>query len=192
MGRGAEADTRRAADEERARQNALNQQLLAERAQQRGTLLPQYQDILAHPGFSDEEKAAITGQSLGALGSAYDALNQRAENRLARTRNTAGFGELLDELGRERGRESAGLARQNQIDFADEAFRRRLGALQGLGGLYGVDTSLLGRGLGLPAAYLNVRARANSPGFWDTLGNSFANAFGRTLGSGGGVFGFPG
>lgn len=165
MGRGAEEATRRAADEERARQNAINQQLLAEREQARGLLLPQYQSILASPGFSDEEKAAITGQSLGALGSAFDALQQRAENRLTRTGNAAGFGETLDELGRERSREESELARQNQIDFANQAFQRQMAALQGIGGLYGVDTGLLSRGLGIPAELLGVRANASRGGF---------------------------
>jgi len=164
MGRGAQADTRRAADEERQRQDALNQQLLAERQQAREQFLPQYQSILTSPGYSDEEKAAITGQTLGALGSAFDALQQRAENRLARTGNSAGYGETLDEFARERGRESAGIARQNQIDFADEAFRRRMEALQGLGSLYGVDTGLLARGLGIPAQLLGVRANASRDG----------------------------
>ncbi len=161
MGRGAEKATRQAADDERARQDALNQQLLAEREQARSNLYPQFQNILANPGYSDAEKTAITGQGLGALGSAFDALQNRAENRLARTGNSAGYGELLDEFGRERGREESDLARQNQIDFANEAFRQRMGALQGLGSLYGVDTGLLGRGLAIPAELLKVRANAS-------------------------------
>ena len=165
MGRGAEAATRRAADEERARQDAINQQLLAERKGAREQLLPEYQRILASPGYSEAEKGAITGEGLGALGSAFDALQQRAENRLARTRNTAGYGELLDEMARERGRQTSGLARQNQIDFAGEAFRRRMAALQGLGGLYGVDTGLLARGMGIPADYLRIRQDASKGSF---------------------------
>ena len=164
MGRGAEKETRRAIDQERARQDAINQMLLAERGQTRGQLVPEFQKILAQPGFSEQEKAAITGQSLGALGSAFDALQQRAENRLARTRNPAGYAELLDELARERGREASSLTRQNQIDFGNEAFRRQLAALQGLSSLYGVDTRLLGQGLGIPAELLAVRQRASSGG----------------------------
>jgi len=164
MGRGAEEATQRAADEERARQDAINQQLLSEREAARGQILPQYQSILAAPGFSEAEKTAITGQSMGALGSAFDALQNQAQNRIARTGNTAGYGEMLDELGRERGRESSDIARQNQIDFADEAFRRQMAALQGLGSLYGVDTGLLARGMGLPADYLNVRQQASRGG----------------------------
>ncbi len=164
MGRGAEKETRRLTDQQLALQNQINQTLLREREQGRGLLLPEYQKMLASPGYSDTERAAITGESLGALGSAFDALQNRAENRLARTRNAAGYGETLDELARERGRESSSLARRNQIDFADEAFRRRQAALGGIGGLYGVDTGLLGRALGIPAELLGVRASASRGG----------------------------
>ncbi len=190
MGRGAEKETRRMVDEERARQGALNQQLLAEREQGRNTLLPQYQDILASPGLSDAEKSAVTQEGLGALGSAFDALTNRAENRVARTGNAAGFNELLDDLASVRGREEAGLARKNQIDFADEAFRRRMAALGGLGSIFGLDTNLLGRGLGIPAELLNVRANASrsGPGFW----SSFGQGLGHSLGQGAGLFGLGG
>jgi predicted alpha/beta hydrolase len=164
MGRGAEQSTRRAADEERARQDALNQQLLDERGQQRKLLLGQYQNLLGNPGYSEAEKAAITGESMGALGSAFDALTNRAANRVAHTGNAAGYGELLDELAREQGRESADVARQNQVNFADEAYNRRLAALGGLGSLYGVDTRLLQRGLGIPGQLLGVRAQASRGG----------------------------
>ena len=164
MGRGAQRQTRRAIDDELARTAALNQQFLTERAETRSQLLPEFQRLLASPGYSDEERAAISGEGLGALGSAFDALRQRAENRLARTRNPAGFGELLGELGREQGREAAQVARQSQADFANQAFRRRLAALEGLGGLYGIDTNLLGRGLGLPAQLLGLRASASRDG----------------------------
>ncbi len=180
MGRGAQAATRRAADEERARINALNQQFLGEREQVRNLLLPQFQSILSSPGFSAADKAAITGQSQGALASAFDALQQAASNRVARTRNAAGFGELADELARQRGRESANLAQRNELAFGNEAFRRQMAALQGLGGLFGVDTSLLARGLGIPADLLSVRANASrgGGGFFSSLGSSL----GRTLG----------
>ncbi len=164
MGRGAEKQTQRLTDQQLAQQNQINQQLLGEREQARGVLLPVYQRILAQPGLSDAEKAAVTGESLGALGSAFDAARQRAENRVARTRNTAGIAELEDELAREQGREASSLAQQNQINFADEAFRRQQAALQGLGGLYGVDTGLLGRGLGVPPELLGVRANASRGG----------------------------
>jgi len=153
-----------AADQQRTLQNQINQQLLAERTAARGTLLAEYQKLLTGGGYSPQEQSAITGESLGALGSAFDALQQRAENRLARTRNPAGFGELEGELARERGRQAAGLARQGQIEFADEAQRRRLEALQGLGSLYGVDAGVLARAMGIPAELLQARAAGSRSG----------------------------
>jgi len=146
-------------------QNQINRQLLAERELARGTLLPKFERLYTSGGYSPEEKSAITGESLGALGSAFDALQQRAENRAARTRNAAGFGELEDELARERGRQASELARENQIAFADEAQRRQLEALRGLGSLYGVDTALLGRALGIPSELLQARAAGRGAGF---------------------------
>src|SRR5712692_4036968 len=134
MGRGAQANTRQMTDQERANIDALNQQFLGQQQQVGNMLLPQYQSILNNPGYSAADKAAITGQSQGALSSAFDALQQAAQNRLARTRNSAGFGELADELARQKGREEAGVGQQNQINFANTAFNRQLAALQGLSG----------------------------------------------------------
>jgi hypothetical protein len=181
MGRGAEAATRRAADEERARQDALNAQMEQERQQQRQTFLPQYQDILAHPGYTDAEKAAIIGDAMGAAGSTFDAARNQAGERLARTGNSAGYGETLDELAREEARTKAGVAQGAQQGFADQAFRQRMAALQGLGGIYGVDTNLLARGLGIPPEYLNIRQQASR-------GGGFRFGFGP----GGPSFGFGG
>jgi hypothetical protein len=158
-----------AADQQRALQNQINQQLLGEREQGRSTLLPEYQRLLTGGGYSPAEQAAITGESMGALGSAFDALQQNAANRVARTHNAAGYGELEDELAREQGRQAAGLARQSQIDFANEAERRREAALRGMGSLYGVDTSLLGSALGVPTGLLQARAAGKS-GFGFGLG----------------------
>jgi len=184
MGRGAQAATQQASDQERARINALNQQFLGERSQLGNLLLPQYQDMVQNPGLSAADKAAVTGQSQGALASAFDALQQAAQNRLARTRNSAGFGELADELARQQGRDEANLAQQNELTFSNEAYRRRMNALQGLSGLFGVDTSLLGRSLGIPAELLNVRANASHSGggFFSALGSSLGNTLGAVPG----------
>jgi hypothetical protein len=167
-------------DSQLAQTNALNQRLYGQQQSLAGALLPQYQSILSNPGYSAADKAAITGQSQGALSSAYDALQQSAANRVARTRNAAGFGELTDELARQRGRGSADVAQQNQKDFSNTAYQRQLAALQGLSGLYGMDSNLLGRTLGIPADLLNTRANASrSSGFFSSLGGSL----GGTLGS---------
>ena len=79
-------------DQERANIDALNQQFLGQQQHVGNTRLSQYQSILNNPGLSPADKAAVTGQSQGALSSAFDSLQQSAQNRLARTRNSAGFG----------------------------------------------------------------------------------------------------
>ena len=179
MGRGAQGQTRDMTDQQLAQTNALNQQLYGQQQSLAGALLPQYQSILNNPGYSAADKAAITGQSQGALSSAYDALQQSAQNRVARTRNSAGFGELTDELARERARDSADVAQQNQVNFSNTAYQRQLAALQGLSGLYGMDTGLLGRTLGIPADLLNTRANASrSNGFFSSMGSSLGGSLG--------------
>src|SRR6266699_6618329 len=100
--------TRQLTDQQLASLNSLNQQFLGQQQQIGNTLLPQYQSILNNPGLSPADKAAVTGQSQGALSSAFDSLQQSAQNRLARTRNSAGFGELTDELARQKGIAEAG------------------------------------------------------------------------------------
>jgi hypothetical protein len=64
---------------------------------------------------------------------------------MARTGNSAGFSELTDELARQKGQEEANLAQKNQVTFANTALQQQNQALQGLSGLYGVDTNLLAR-----------------------------------------------
>src|SRR6202521_4315481 len=108
MGRGAQAQTRQLTDQQLASTNALNQQFTGQQQQIGNMLLPQYQSILNNPGLSPADQAAVTGQSQGALASSFDALQQSAQNRLARTRNSAGFGELTDELARQKGIAQAG------------------------------------------------------------------------------------
>src|SRR6202047_341298 len=103
MGRGAQAQTQQLTSQHRAVIIALNQQLLGNQQQLGNSLVPQFQSIANNPGLSPADKAAVTAQSQGALGSAFDALRQSAANRAARTRNSAGFADLADELARQKG-----------------------------------------------------------------------------------------
>ena len=61
---------------------------------------------------------------------------------------------------------------------------RQMAALQGLSGLFGVDSNLLGKTLGIPAELLNVRANAsrNNGGFFSSLGSSLGGALGSAPG----------
>jgi hypothetical protein len=185
MSRGAQAQTQQLTDQQLANTNALNQQLLGQQQQVSNTLLPQYQSILNNPGLSPASQAAVTGQSQGALASAFDSLQQSAANRVARTGNTAGFADLTDELARQKGIAEGNQAAQNQLAFSNTAFQQQMSALQGLSGLYGIDSNLLGRTLGIPSQLLSVRANASRPsGFFTSLGS----AAGSTLGALPGLF----
>ena len=185
MGRGAQAQTQQMTDQQLASINALNQQFLGQQQQLGNTLAPQFQTIANNPGLSPADKAAVTSQSQGSIASAFDSLQQSAANRAARTNNSAGFGELTDDLARQKGIAEGNQAQQNQLAFSNTAFQRQMAALQGLSGLFGVDSNLLGRTLGIPSQLLSVRANASRPsGFFSSLGNSA----GATLGTLPGMF----
>src|SRR6202166_2479113 len=173
MGRGAQAQTQQLTDQQLAGINALNQQLLGNQQQLGNSLVPQFQSIANNPGLSPADKAAVTSQSQGALGSAFDALQQSAANRAARTRNSAGFADLADDLARQKGIAAGNQAQQNQLAFTNTAFQRQMSALQGLSGVFGVDSNLLGRTLGIPSQLLNTAANASrSTGFFPSLASS--------------------
>jgi hypothetical protein len=166
MGRGAQAQTQQMIDQQLAQQNAMNQQLYSSSQSLGSQSSAGYQNLLANPGYTNAEKSAITNLSQSALSSAFNALAQNASNRVARTRNSAGYGDLLDALARTHGQQQANLAQQNQFAFGNAARSDTLSALSGLSGLYGTDSSLLGRALGIPASLLDASARnAQSSGF---------------------------
>jgi hypothetical protein len=184
MGRGAQAQTRQLTDQQLANINALNQQLLGSQQQTGSLLNSQFQGILNNPGLSPADQAAVTANSQGAINSAFNALQQSAQNRVARTNNSAGFSELTDELARQKGIAEGNQAAQNQLAFSNTAFQRQMAALQGLSGLFGVDTNLLGRTLGIPAELLNVRANASRPsGFFSALGGTLGGTLGGLPGA---------
>ncbi len=150
-------------DQERASIDATNAQLLAQQAGVGNTAISGFQNMLANPGFTQAQQAAITGATQGSLGSAFDALSQRAANRVARTNNSAGFSDTLDQLARSQGQQQAGAAQRNQIAFANNAQQQQSQALSGLSGLFGIDANMLSRTLGIPAQLLDARAKV-TPG----------------------------
>jgi hypothetical protein len=181
----AQTQTLQLTDQQLANANALNKQFLGAQQQVGSTLVPQYQNILNNPGLSAADKAAVTNDSQGALSSAFGSLQQSAQNRVARTRNSAGFGDLEDDLARQKGIAQSNQAAQNQLNFSNTAFQRQLAALQGLSGIYGLDTNLLSRSLGIPAELLNARASAsrNSGGFFSSLGSGIGSTLGALPGA---------
>src|SRR5271155_3523755 len=181
----AQSQTMQLTNQQLSNTNALNQQLLGQQQQVGNSLLPQYQSILNNPGLSPADQAAVTSQSQGSIASAFDSLQQAAANRVARTGNSAGFGELTDDLARQKGIAEGNQAQQNQLAFSNTAFQQQMAALQGLSGLYGVDSNLLGRTLGIPSQLLNVDANAsrNNGGFFSTLGGGLGSTLGALPGA---------
>jgi hypothetical protein len=157
----ASAQTRQLTDEERSSIDATNQALLGQQSSLANTVMPAYQNELSNPGYTQAQQAAITGATQGALGGAFNSLAQSAANQVARTNNSAGFSDTLDQLARQQAQQQATSAQQNQVAFANNAQQQQAQALQGLAGLYGVDANMLSRTLGIPAELLGVRQRAD-------------------------------
>ena len=181
MGRGAQAQTQQNIDQQLTSQNAMNQQIYGSTQALGSQAASGYQNMLANSGYSQAEQSAIGNLSQSALSSSFDALAQNAANRAARTRNSAGYGELVDSLARTQGQDQANLAQQNQIAFANASRSDTSAALSGLSGLYGTDSGLLGRALGVPAQLLDASAR-----------NAASSGFNFGFGPGGLSFGFKG
>lgn len=178
MSRAAQRSTRALSDQELAQQNQLVSQTNQQAQQDRSALLPAVENLLSTPGFSPQQKSDITQQSLGSANTAFDALRQRAANRAAATNNSAGYADLLSQVGRERAQTNAAQASENEIGFANRERQDQLSGLSALGQAYGIDTGLLGKAIGVPAELLNVRQRAS--------GNS-STGLGSLLGIGAGI-----
>jgi hypothetical protein len=141
--------------------------------------MPSIESLLTNHGYTPAQQSAITQQSMGAANTAFDALRERAANRLAATNDTAGYPELTAQLGREQAQTLASQAQQNQIAFANQKLKEQLAGLNALGQTYGIDTNLLGHAMGVPAQLLGVRQRAS--------GGSSAGGLGGLFGVGAGV-----
>lgn len=179
MGRGAVQAVTNQTNAQLASQNAMNQQLYGQSQSLVNSAASGYQNLLNNPGYTPAQQSAITNQSMGALASTFASLASSAANHVALTNNSAGYTSTLDDLARQQGSQAASLAQQNQLSFANQAQQNQLTALQGLSSLYGVDTNLLGKTLGIPSQLLNVNAGlAKTPSF----GTSFLNSLGSTLG----------
>ncbi len=94
-------------DQQLSQQNTMNQQIYGSSQALNSQAAGGYQNLLANPGYSQAQQSAITNASQSALGSSFDALAQNAANRAARTRNSAGYGELIDSLARTHGQDQA-------------------------------------------------------------------------------------
>jgi hypothetical protein len=184
MSRGAERSTRQLTDQQLGQQDQLISQANQSATSDRSLMLPAIQSLLNSQGYTPQQQSDITQQSLGAANTAFDALREKAANRVAATNNSAGYGDLTSQLGREQAQTDASQTAQNQISFANQKLNNQLAGLSALGQTYGIDTNLLGRAMGVPAELLGVRQRAAD-------GSSLGNAGGLlgTIGSAASLFG---
>jgi hypothetical protein len=182
MGRSAQT-TRNLTDQQLAQQNQLISQSNQSSQQDRAAMMPTITSLLNSQGYTPQQQSAITQQSMGAANTAFDALRERAANRMAATNNSAGYGDLTAQLGREQAQTDASQTQQNQIQFANQKLKENLAGLSALGQTYGIDTNLLGKAMGVPSELLGVRQRASSNstsglGGLFGLGSSIASLFG--------------
>lgn len=146
---------------------------------------PEYKARLAEAtaskGYSPGEESAISQETEGAASSAYDQARDAANLRLARTRNSAGFGAMNAELAREKAKDISSITNRNMLAFADE---RRKRSIENLGltrqaedeqqrrqeeGL-GLSASLYGTSLGGAEGGLGYKTNlANQKGFGSKL-----------------------
>ena len=102
MSRGVEQTTLNLTDQQLAQQNQMISQEGQSDTQDRSLLMPTIQSLLNSQGYTPlQQQWAITQQSLGASNTAFNALQEKAANRTAATNNSAGYGDLTPQLGRE-------------------------------------------------------------------------------------------
>lgn len=129
-----------------ANQYGINQGLMsgtnAQRGSEYGSAYGGYSSLL-NSGYSPQEKSAIDQGTTGAISQAYGDAATAAGRHAAATGSSAGFGSTLANLARNKGKDVAQQQNQNEVQFANQAYQRKLAGLQGISQLYGVDTSFL-------------------------------------------------
>lgn len=115
----------------------LENQTNSSRTSEMGTMLPQYTSMAN--GGTAADNNALEQSVLTPLRGAFNTARTAGASHVAQTGNSAGFGSMLGETAREEGRQSS----QAGFDIANEKFQRKMAGLQGLAGLYGIDTSFL-------------------------------------------------
>lgn len=123
----------------------------------------QFQALATNP-MSEAEKAG----RLSATGGAFDSMATKAGERQAKTRNSAGYGEMLDELARGKSR----AVDQTAAGLGGEEFQRKMAALGGLGGVYGTN-------VGAQTHLLTPGSPNFQPGFWQNMLGQLIQAGGQ-------------
>ena len=97
------------------------------------------------------------------VASALNAARERAQARVSRTHNQAGYGAEEENLAGQQAARMGQAAQSGQLAYQDTQLQNQLAGLKGLSDMYGIDTNLLGRMIGLPTDTLGVQERAAQP-----------------------------
>lgn len=172
MSRGAQQQVQQESEQQLGAQDQLISQADQESQQELSTLTPEINQLLNSPGYTPAQQSAIEQQGMGAARTAYDALQETAANRVARTNNAAGYDALDSELGQQEAQTLANQAQSDQIDFANEQISQQMAGLNALENTYNINTNLLGKAMGVPSGILNAQEQASKgPGIGTFLGD---------------------
>jgi hypothetical protein len=195
MGRkGAKEQREMSADEFRWQREETERQR-AERTEARETLMPEYLKLYNESfGYEPEgfqaklftpaQRENILATSVRSARQPWEEAADVGEQRLARTRNQAGYGAQAAELARGKSRGMADITRRTEADLTTresetefnrmgwlegERFKREMGGLGGLAQLFGIDTQLLMSQLGGATGALGQHASGIEPGLMETV-----------------------
>jgi hypothetical protein len=172
MSRGAQQQTQQETQQQLGLQNQLISQTDQNSQQELGVLMPDIENLLNSPGYTPAQQSAIEQQGMGAARTAYDALQETAANRVARTNNAAGYNALETQLGQQEAQTLANQAQSDQIAFANEQINQQMAGLGALENTYNINSNLLGKAMGVPSQLLNVQEQASKgPGAGTFLGD---------------------
>lgn len=195
MGRkGAKEQRQMSADEFRWQREETERQR-GERTEARETLMPEYLRLYEESFgyepegfqrklFGEKERENILTSSVRAARLPYEQAEDVTQQRLARTRNPAGYGAAQAELARGKSRGMADITRRTEAGLTEaesreefnrmgwlegERFKRQMGGLGGLAQLFGIDTQLLMSQLGGATGALGQHAAGIEPGLMETV-----------------------
>lgn len=134
-----------------------------------GVAAPIVQQMTQNPGYDTATKANMRNDVFGGVNEAFDATQQNAQNRVARTGNSAGFADMSDSLARSKAQTNAQTAGGLDVQFANEAERQKEAGLSAASGLYnnsadaaskmfGIGSDTMSKLYGLAPSTLQARA----------------------------------
>ena len=195
MGRKGAKEQRELSRDEFEFQRRESERGIKERGEAREQLMPEYLKLYNESFgyepegfqaklFTPSQRENIASSSIRSARQPWEEAADVGEQRLARTRNQAGYGAQQAELARGKSRSMADITRRTEADLTTresetefdrmgwlegEKLKRLMGGLGGLGSLFGIDTQLLMSQLGRGSQALGQHAAGIEPGLMETV-----------------------